>query len=87
MLDKDSSWDYTNGLKSMIPSLLLFSVLGYPFALPDMIGGNAYGTWPSKELYLRWLGANIFMPSVQFSIVPWDDHYDAEVTLTPGSFT
>ena len=45
--------------------------------MPDMIGGNAYGDWPSKELYVRWMQANAFMPSVQFSILPWD--FDAEV--------
>jgi len=42
-----------------------------------MIGGNAYGGRPSKELYIRWMQANVFMPSVQFSLVPWD--YDDEV--------
>jgi len=81
MLDKDSNWGYDNGLKAMIPTLLHFGIIGYPFTLPDMIGGNAYGEWPSKELFLRWLGANIFMPSLQFSITPWDDHYDPEVDL------
>lgn len=78
MLDKDSRWGYNNGLKSMIPTLLQFGIVGYPFVLPDMIGGNAYSDgMPSKELYVRWMQVNIFMPAVQFSIVPWK--YDAEV--------
>ena len=45
------------------------SSLGYPFVLPDMIGGNGYGddpldesTIPSREMYIRWLQANVFMP-------------------------
>ena len=38
MMDKDSVWGYVNGLKTMIPTALLFSVLGYHFDLPDMIG-------------------------------------------------
>ncbi|XP_013387026.1 myogenesis-regulating glycosidase isoform X1 [Lingula anatina] len=42
MLDKHSTWDYNNGLKTMIPTALQFSLLGYHFILPDMIGGNAY---------------------------------------------
>lgn len=42
MLDKDSVVGYENGLKSLIPTALVFGVLGYPFVLPDMIGGNAY---------------------------------------------
>ncbi|CAL8070661.1 unnamed protein product [Orchesella dallaii] len=77
MLDKDSRWGYDNGLKSMIPTLLHFGIVGYPYVLPDMIGGNAYGDeMPSKEMYVRWMQLNIFMPAVQFSLVPWK--YDSE---------
>ena len=46
--------------------------------LPDMIGGNGYADdpldqsqIPSKEMFIRWLQANIFMPAIQFSFVPW----------------
>lgn len=42
MLDKDSTRGYDNGLKTLIPTALIFGLLGYPFVLPDMIGGNAY---------------------------------------------
>ena len=49
-----------------------------------MIGGNGYGDdpldeskIPSRDLYLRWLQANVFMPGMQFSFVPWI--YDQEV--------
>lgn len=42
MLDKDSVVGYDNGLRSLIPTALTFGLLGYPFILPDMIGGNAY---------------------------------------------
>ncbi|CAL8070655.1 unnamed protein product [Orchesella dallaii] len=81
MMDKDSTWGYGNGLKSMIPTLLHFGLLGYPFVLPDMIGGNAYGGRPSKELYVRWMQANVLMPAVQISIVPWDfDQETVELT-------
>lgn len=72
MMDKDSRWDEDNGLRTLIPHVLLFGVLGYPFALPDMIGGNAYGIRPTKELFIRWLEVNVFLPSIQFSIAPWD---------------
>ena len=77
MLDKDSVWGYNNGLKTLVTTLLQTSISGYPFVLPDMIGGNAYGSFPSRELYIRWMQANVFMPSMQFSIVPWE--YDEEV--------
>jgi len=56
--------------------IIIFESLAQ-FVLPDMIGGNAYVFKPSGELYIRWMQANAFMPSVQFSIVPWE--YNAEV--------
>ena len=47
--------------------------MGYPFCLPDMIGGNAYfGRRPDRELLVRWAQANALMPAMQFSIAPWD---------------
>ena len=42
-----------------------------------MIGGNGYNGAPSRELYIRWLQVNVFMPSMQISYVPW--MYDEEV--------
>lgn len=84
LLDKDSLWDYYNGLRSVIPHMLLFGVIGYPFLLPDMIGGNAYNyftiqftSWAERELYIRWLELGALMPAMQFSVVPW--LYDDEV--------
>jgi len=63
---------------NQITTLLQMSLSGYPFVLPDMIGGNGYGQngldqsqRPEMELYLRWLQANVFMPSMQFSFTPW----------------
>lgn len=50
---------------------------GYPFVLPDMRCLNTQEERsPHKELFIRWLQANVFMPSLQFSYVPWD--YDKE---------
>lgn len=37
-----------------------------------MVGGNGYYGEPDAELFIRWLQANTFMPSIQFSFVPWD---------------
>ena len=36
--------------------------------------------YPSEKLYLRWLAATIFMPSIQFSLTPW--HYDSALSQT-----
>ena len=72
MMDKESRWGYDNGLKTMIPSLLFQGILGYPYVLPDMIGGNNYGSVSaSPELFIRWAALTTFMPTMQFSIAPW----------------
>ena len=68
-LDRDASWDTAMGLQSVIPTVLTFGILGYPFILPDMIGGNGN---PDKELFIRWMQLNAFLPSMQFSLAPWD---------------
>ncbi|EZA50367.1 hypothetical protein X777_11178 [Ooceraea biroi] len=79
MIDKDTKWTWNNGLPTLITTLLQMNLNGYVHVLPDMIGGNGYldgslnGTeYPSKELFIRWLQANVFMPSLQYSFVPWD---------------
>jgi len=77
LMDKESRWDADNGLATLIPHVLTFGLLGYPFALPDMVGGNAYHGLPDRELYVRWLEANALMPAIQLSIPPWQ--YDDEV--------
>jgi len=40
--DKDSRWSHHNGLKALLVTAMQLGVLGYPFVLPDMVGGNAY---------------------------------------------
>ncbi|HEY0604995.1 MAG TPA: hypothetical protein VGD58_18905, partial [Herpetosiphonaceae bacterium] len=51
--------------------------IGYPFVLPDMIGGNAYGgELPDRELMIRWTQVTALLPAMQFSIPPW--LYDAD---------
>lgn len=86
MIDKDSNWGWNNGLRTLITTLLQMNLNGYIFVLPDMIGGNGYTgnsfnrtLPPSKELFVRWLQASVFMPSLQYSFVPW--YYDNEVII------
>jgi alpha-glucosidase (family GH31 glycosyl hydrolase) len=77
--DKSSRWDLGNGLHSVITQALAMSVIGYPFVLPDMIGGNAYdGEMPDRELLIRWTQATALLPAMQFSITPWQ--YDEEAS-------
>uniref|UniRef100_H3AKX7 Myosis regulating glycosidase n=1 Tax=Latimeria chalumnae TaxID=7897 RepID=H3AKX7_LATCH len=92
IIDRDSVWGYELGLKSLIPTVLTISMLGYPFILPDMIGGNSYTNQsdgsdglPDRELYIRWLELSAFMPSMQFSIPPW--LYDKKVIEIAQKFT
>ena len=74
----------------MIPSVLTLSVLGYPFILPDMIGGSPTiedimgeskteisDKLHQRGVYMRWLQASIFLPGLQFSVGPWN--YDEKV--------
>ena len=89
--DKTSTWGVTNGLRALVSSAIHLGMLGYPWVLPDMVGGDAYnasgtpadggdfwhGSRPERELYCRWCAANALLPAVQFSIAPWE--YDGAV--------
>lgn len=85
IIDKDSVWTWNNGLPTLITTLLQANMVGYGFTLPDMIGGNGYEGAPDKELFIRWLQANVFMPSLQFSYTPMD--YDNETIVISHKFT
>ncbi len=76
IIDRTSSWSLENGLKSVLTATLTLGILGYPFVLPDMVGGKTHASKPEKELYIRWTQLTIFLPSIQFSIAPWQ--YDSE---------
>ncbi len=78
--DKWSRWGLDNGLHSVLTQALTLSIVGYPFVLPDMIGGNAYNQErPDGELMARWTQLTALMPTMQFGIPPWlyDDEVDA----------
>lgn len=65
-----------------INNFMQMNMVGYPFVLPDMIGGNGYNNIrPNEEIFIRWLQANVFMPSLQFSYVPWDYSVDVRKKL------
>jgi alpha-glucosidase (family GH31 glycosyl hydrolase) len=86
--DRSPTWGYDNGLKSIIPTVLTLNLLGYPYLQLQVGGGgdNLQGvknvsfsdSFPSRELYLRTLQIAVFLPSFQFSVLPWQ--YDQEMT-------
>jgi alpha-glucosidase (family GH31 glycosyl hydrolase) len=70
--DKTTSWGLGNGLHSVLTGILALGLSGYPFILPDMVGGNAYDENADAELMIRWTQLNALLPSMQFSLAPWD---------------
>lgn len=86
MLDKDSKWSFDNGLRTLLTTLFVQNLNGYPFVLPDMVGGNAYAQDNiDRELFIRWLQANALMPVIQFSAAPWD--FDQQTVEICKKFT
>jgi hypothetical protein len=77
LIDKHSIWGPENGLAALVPEMIIVSLRGYPYAMPDMIGGNQYDQDKiDKELMIRWAQASALMPLIQFSVGPW--HFDQE---------
>jgi alpha-glucosidase (family GH31 glycosyl hydrolase) len=68
MTDKEPTWA---GLKTLIPTVLTYGIMGYPYILPSVVGGHRGGV--SKELYIRWMQVNAFLPGIQFEVdkAPW----------------
>lgn len=70
--DKSSSWGLDNGLHSVLTGMLALGLAGYPFILPDMVGGNAYEEKADSEMMIRWTQLNALLPALQFSLPPWE---------------
>lgn len=77
-----SSWD---GIRRVIPTVLTYGLIGYPFLIPGAVGGDyeAPGSFrnlsvssefdivlPDKELYVRWLQLATFLPVIRFTHLP-----------------
>ncbi|CAG5059005.1 unnamed protein product [Parnassius apollo] len=91
MVDRDSIWGLNNGLSTLITTTLQMNLNGYTLVLPDMIGGNGYNLdheqadIPTKELFIRWVQANTFLPAMQYSYVPWN--FDNETIAICKKYT
>jgi alpha-glucosidase (family GH31 glycosyl hydrolase) len=70
--DKTTSWGLDNGLHSVLTGILALGISGYPFVLPDMIGGNEYEEKADAEMMIRWTQLNALLPAMQFSLPPWE---------------
>ncbi|XP_053611418.1 myogenesis-regulating glycosidase-like [Plodia interpunctella] len=91
MVDRDSIWGLNNGLATIITTTLEMNLNGYTLVLPDMIGGNGFNLdhdqsdLPTKELFIRWVQANTFLPAMQYSFVPWN--FDNETVEISKKYT
>ncbi|XP_067658506.1 myogenesis-regulating glycosidase-like [Haliotis asinina] len=70
MVDRYSNWS-DQGFKSILTASLVFGILGYPFVLPGVVGGNLQDDIPDAELFVRWVQATTLLPSMQFGLKPW----------------
>lgn len=78
--EKWSRWGLDNGLHSVLTQALALGMVGYPFLLPAMVGGNgAGGEPPDGELIVRWAQLTALLPTMQFGPQPWGygDEVDA----------
>ncbi|XP_072938350.1 myogenesis-regulating glycosidase-like [Epargyreus clarus] len=87
MVDRDSIWGLNNGLPTLLTTTFQMNLNGYTLVLPDMIGGNGYNLnheqadLPTKELFIRWVQANTFLPVMQYSFAPWNfDNQTVEIS-------
>ncbi|CAB3363493.1 Hypothetical predicted protein [Cloeon dipterum] len=71
-----SDW---RSLKLIIPAVLTYGIVGYPFLLSGPIGGGCQITsnLPDRELYIRWMQLATFLPTMSFQHLP--SRYDPEV--------
>jgi hypothetical protein len=81
LLDRDFVWDDRNGLQSVLNAVISVGLGGYPFIIPNKIGGNVTSTSNAidMELYIRWVQLCAFMPVMEFSYFPSDDQTAVEV--------
>ena len=70
--DKRHTWGET-GLRDTISSMLMQNLLGYWYAVPDMVGGGCIGSNKviDEELVVRFAQASALMPMMQFSRLPY----------------
>ncbi|KAG5674189.1 hypothetical protein PVAND_004171 [Polypedilum vanderplanki] len=74
----NSTW---HGIKTVLSSVINYSIIGYPFLMLGAIGGDFFVEesatvkvdsmiLPEKELYIRWLQLATFLPVMRFKYLP-----------------
>jgi alpha-glucosidase len=71
--DQPHKWEAQGRI---IKDMLVAGLLGYPYAVPDMIAGGLCGSFPpgcviDGKLFVRSCQAQSLMPMMQFSLAPW----------------
>lgn len=80
-LVKDKA-SFSTLLQSLIPNALSLSIAGYSYFIPYQIGGFNSSVKPSTELYIRWVQAVTFMPSMHFFHAPWSYNNETVTKIT-----
>lgn len=70
--DKRHTWG-ESGIRDIVSSMLMQNLLGYWYAVPDMVGGGCIGSDKviDEELVVRFAQASALMPMMQFSRLPY----------------
>ena len=58
---------------------MAMSLSGYPFILPDMVGGNEYDEKADADMMIRWTQLNALLPSMQFVVAAINELWGATV--------
>lgn len=72
------NWHGENGLRGIIPAVLLHGILGYPFVIPPPVcgpidtGHDTNHPLLDEELYVRWVQLMTYLPVMSFCVMPWD---------------
>lgn len=76
MRDKNHSWTF-EGIERLVQNAIAMSLMGYFYFAPDMVGGGMLCDFEredfkfDEELFVRYAEIAIFLPMIQFSLLPW----------------
>ena len=86
MRDKNHSWTF-EGIERLVQNAISMSLMGYFYFAPDMVGGGMLCDFEredfkfDEELFVRYAEIAVFLPMIQFSLLPWKCLSDANQKL------